>query len=127
MILNTKPTPEIVKTLTAARGLIAASDKLSKKAFAKNSRGKTVAIDSPDATSFCIAGAVARIDGVLPDETGYLVVEKSRALKYMTSVLGGQHQDAMDIASFNDAPKTKKEDVLTFFDIIIAKAKADRK
>jgi hypothetical protein len=122
-----KPTLEIVKALTAARNLIATSD-LAKNNHATNNYGAPVYIQSPDAQRFCIAGAIARVEGADVDKTGYLIVNKKvPALQYMVSVLGGTHLDAIDIAKFNDAPGRTKEDVVTFFDIIIAKAKADLK
>jgi hypothetical protein len=119
-----KPTKEIIQSLTKARNLIATHG-LAKNTFARNRNGKSVDIHSPDAARFCIAGAIAHVEGYKPDETGYIgVTNRMKPFKYLIKAVD---HDSKAIVGFNDSRKTTAEDVVTFFDIIIAKAKSDLK
>ena len=60
--MKKKTTVEILKE---ARGLLSTPEQWSQRVMAKNKYGKRVSFRSPDATSFCTEGAIARCSPTL--------------------------------------------------------------
>jgi hypothetical protein len=122
-----KPTKEIVKTLKNARDLFTTHE-LCKGAYARNAKGKKVDTLSPDVASFCIAGAIARAEGLpVPEEQdGFYYDAIPQTIKYINS-FHGESGDGITVSELNDRRSTTKEQVVTFFDILIAKAKSELK
>jgi hypothetical protein len=74
--------------------------------FAKDDCGRTVNSLSPEATSFCIAGACSRAAHTARSANNYLGM--LRRLR--------QHLQGIPPAEFNDVPGRTKEEVLALFD-----------
>ena len=103
------------EVLIAARDLIAEPEHWIKGAMAKRTRGSRVRLDSdhPDATCFCLLGAVVCAAGV-----GKLILEDAEdTLRvWLPANYNGQ------ISDFNDARSTTHADVLAVLDCAIEAA-----
>ena len=95
-----------LEILKAARELLSVPERWTKRVSARATDGKSCPIDSPNATCWCIVGALGKItDYALPDECTDVLREG----------LPGS------LVSFNDAPERTHAEVLARFDEAIAR------
>lgn len=102
--------PKIKQYLIEARELIRDEKNWCKKVPARNKKGISVYVDSPEACQFCALGALAKVaeanHGRFENNLIY-----SMTLDYLSKQL-----DWRPITDFNDDPKTTHQDILSLFD-----------
>lgn len=88
------------------------------------SNGDPCDVDSPDAKSFCLVGAIGRAVGMPANwNQGTPIYEQWIAIsETLRSHMPSQY---FSITNFNDDPKTLKEDVLALIDRAIAASTAN--
>lgn len=109
-----KPPPPVKELLIRARGRIEKG--WCQGAYAKNADGDGVGATDPDATSFCIRGAILAVGPL-----DYSV--RSPAYGLLENVVDRISQSPCDsLAGYNDAPERTQAEVLAVFDAAIALA-----
>lgn len=110
----------VLTTLTEARALIDSPEKWTRGAFARNSKGEKVEVYDPNATCFCVLGALIRCESESVD-----FLKTARPLRKAFIELGTPAADfEQTLPGFNDSIATTHEIVLTAFDKAIEIASA---
>jgi hypothetical protein len=120
-----------VKILRGARRLLIEKGH-TKGAYARNSKGRPVVVQDPDAQCFCALGAVVKAAGkktASPDGPwGNPGREVRNALSYLVpAMLGKDDTDSTGLYEINDYRSTTPEKIVTAFDFAIHFAKEDTK
>lgn len=109
------------------RDLISNEENWCKNFFAKNIEGKKVAIQSGEAYSFCMRGAIYRVEGISDSIVWNTIYQDVLNLdtpeKYLTKKLNNYVNKLYSIACFNN--KVSHEEVLKFLDWSISEAKKE--
>lgn len=119
----------IAETLTAARAIIADPAHWTQHAHARDAAGEPVTLDAPNATCFCLDGALAKAAGVHIDAFGHWVRDDhyhiaSQFLRSVTQSANGERSYVkVNDGSAYVADETGHPGVLALLDIGIEKAK----
>lgn len=109
-------THEVLEALRAARRLIEKPDKWTKNTFARKWTGEECELESSEACSFCIGGALARVTPNRPRL-------ETLCTSYLQLATKWDNPDTFPDA-FNDEPARKHEEILELFDKAIRLAAA---
>ena len=104
-----QPMPTLLEALESVKETLRMPDAWIREEYATDSRGRAVDSDDPNATSFCLMGAVAR-SGAGMEGWG----EVTRTIQYAIDDL--YHEEYFTIATFNDASEIGHGDVLKVLD-----------
>lgn len=106
-------TNSAAEILVNARRLLAKRGGWTQRTEARLSSGEPTLSEDPDATSFCLLGAVYRFMSDTPH------AEANRAWGAIKDATGAR--DSYGIVNWNDRPKRRKREVLAVIDEAIAK------
>jgi hypothetical protein len=105
-----------VEILKAARELIAKPERWTQSTVARDARGKSVFVSSPDAVCWCAAAALLKVTTDRDEDGGSLDASREALLKNA----GGFEY----ICDFNDVHGRTHAEVLALFDAAIASAQS---
>ncbi|MEH2517432.1 hypothetical protein V1279_003005 [Bradyrhizobium sp. AZCC 1610] len=120
---------KISETLIAARAIIADPAHWTKHAHARDAAGEPVTLDAPNATCFCLDGAIAKASDVHIDAFGHWVRDEhyfktSEFLRGVLQEASGKHSYvAVNDGSAYCNDETGHPGVLALLDLGIEKAK----
>jgi hypothetical protein len=117
-----KPTKAIIASITKARELIENFD-LCKGSYARDANGNEVMTMAPEAVSFCMAGAIARVEKFNVANTDSISINRPdipKAFLYLFDL-----DD--DFTVLNDMSRTTKQQVLNYLDLCAEEANSELK
>ena len=113
-------TASLVETLRAIKETIGTPEKWTKGCYARDSSGEPTSIRFASAVSFCIRGAVCRVNGPFEVAADNLIWETLRPqLPYLNNFAG--------VATWQDNPERKHPEVMELLDKAIEVAVSKEK
>lgn len=107
---------DISETLRSMRKLLATPESWNQKSSARDSEGKPVAPELPEAVCWCLSGALARVTYHEPIRDKYGCRLYREVHDFFDQKLN------MNMIIFNDDPITTHDDILSLLDYAIEKA-----
>lgn len=118
--IGTKPMPDTVAILRAARAKIRARKRWARGFFAYTKTGAKVWPTEKSAASWCAWGAVKVVTADHPDT-------ENPALHFLLKSLPRRaRSNCCGISAYNDGPRTTHADILALFDRAIAAAEREK-
>ena len=114
----TATTPSVAQVLRDARNLIAAPERWTQGALARDRCGMPMAPDSPHARRWCMVGAIRVVIVEVDGDLFWDCVDAVDAVDAVSDVIGG------GTTAWNDLPGRSHAEVLAAFDEAITAAEA---
>lgn len=116
--------------LAAVRALLATPDQWCQGAMALDSLGRYTGYTDPESCSFCLVGAIAKVERIDVGMMSYESAKKTDTHRALVQELEASMGESMDdagfdsLVDFNDHEATGYEQVLALLDRTIAKLEA---